>query len=72
MNIYGVDDGLRSRMSDVNQETDRTINKLSVTLLGKRCADRVKICMWYLRICSMNWTYGAFSDWCLFMCFSYG
>lgn len=34
MNIYGVGYGLRIRMSDVNQKTDQTLNKVSVTLEG--------------------------------------
>lgn len=40
MNIYGVGYGLRTRMSAVNQKTDQTLNKMSLTLLGGgRCAD---------------------------------
>lgn len=34
MNIYGVGYGLRTRMSAVNQKTDQTLNKMSLTLLG--------------------------------------
>lgn len=40
MNIYRLCFGLRSRISVVNQKTDQTVNKMSVTLLGGRCADR--------------------------------
>lgn len=40
VNIYRLCFVLRSRISVVNQKTDQTVNKMSVTLLGGRCADR--------------------------------
>lgn len=54
MNIYGLGYGLRSRMPDVSQKTDQTLNKDVCDLVGGKMCRLRKACMWHLKVCSIN------------------